>query len=83
MFFLPVQLKPSPLKPVLQVQMNEPAVFWQLALASHKGTEALHSSTSEINKVNFRLKNLSTLPKQMLYEGRFVRPEALFPNPVY
>ena len=45
---LPAQLKPFPVKPVLQVQLNEPAVFWQTALTSHTGTEALHSSMSEI-----------------------------------
>jgi len=45
--FLPEQLKPSPEKPVLQTQLNEPMVLIHLALTSQTGTEASHSSASE------------------------------------
>ena len=51
-YALPAQLKPFPVKPVWHVQLNEPAVFWQTALTSHTGTEALHSSMSEIKYRN-------------------------------
>ena len=47
-FSLPVQLNPFPVKPVLQIQTNEPTVLQQMALTSQTGTEALHSSASEI-----------------------------------
>ena len=45
--FLPEQLNPSPEKPVLQAQINEPMVLTHLALTSQTGTEALHSSASK------------------------------------
>ena len=44
---LPWQVFPSPLYPALQVQIYDPRVLEQLALLSHTGEEALHSSTSE------------------------------------
>lgn len=45
--FLPEQLNPSPEKPVLQAQINEPMMLIHSALMSQTGTEALHSSTSK------------------------------------
>ena len=47
---LPRQLKPFPVKPVLQVHLKDANVFWQMALTSQTGTKALHSSASE--KIN-------------------------------
>lgn len=44
---LPEHLSPSPEKPVLQTQVNEPMVLIHLALTSQTGTEALHSSMSK------------------------------------
>ena len=44
---LPEHLSPSPEKPVLQTQVNEPMVLIHLALTSQTGTEALHSSASK------------------------------------
>ena len=44
---LPEHLSPSPKKPVLQTQVNEPMVLIHLALTSQTGTEALHSSMSK------------------------------------
>ena len=41
---LPVQDNPSPVNPALHVQVKEPMVFWQMALASQG--EERHSSTS-------------------------------------
>jgi len=45
---LPEQLNPSPEKPVLQAQINEPMVLIHLALTSQTGTEILHSSASKL-----------------------------------
>ena len=44
---LPWHVFPSPVYPDLQVQIYDPRVLEQLALLSHTGEEALHSSTSE------------------------------------
>lgn len=44
---LPEHLSPSPEKPVLQTQVNEPMVLIHLASTSQTGTEALHSSMSK------------------------------------
>ena len=49
--FLPEQVNPSPEKPVLQAQINEPMVLIQLALTSQTGTEALHSSASKKERI--------------------------------
>ena len=49
-FLLPPQVFPSPLYPALQVQIYDPRVLEQLALTSHTGGEALHSSMSKKNK---------------------------------
>ena len=43
---LPEHLSPSPEKPVLQTQVNEPMVLIHLALRSHIRALALHSSMS-------------------------------------
>ena len=52
-FILPVQDCPSPVNPALHVQVKEPIVFWQTALASQG--EERHSLTSshrkEIHKI--------------------------------
>ena len=45
-FIIPWQVFPSPVYPVLQVQIYDPRVLEQLALMSHTGEEALHSSMS-------------------------------------
>ena len=45
---LPEHLNPSPEKPVLQAQINEPMVLIHLALTSQTGTEILHSSASKL-----------------------------------
>ena len=44
---LPWHVFPSPVYPALQVQIYDPRELEQLALLSHTGEEALHSSTSE------------------------------------
>lgn len=43
---LPEQSNPSPLYPDLQVQLNDPTVFWQFALAWQPPLLELHSSIS-------------------------------------
>ena len=47
---LPLQVVPFPVKPGLQVQLKEPAVFAQSALRSHSASDAVHSSISVKNK---------------------------------
>ena len=44
--FLPRQIVPFPVKPSLQTQLYEPAVFTQSALTSHPELPATHSSLS-------------------------------------
>ena len=44
---LPWHVFPSPVYPDLHVQIYDPRVLEHLALLSHTGEEALHSSTSE------------------------------------
>lgn len=46
----PVQVSPSPVYPVLQEQLKDPTVFPHIAFASHRLTEKLHSSASEMNQ---------------------------------
>ena len=48
---LPWQVFPSPVYPALQVQMYDPRVLEQLALMSHTGVEAPHSSMSRITNI--------------------------------
>ena len=50
-FILPWQVSPSPVYPALQVQMYDPRVLEQLALMSHTGEEALHSSMSKTTNI--------------------------------
>jgi len=47
---LPVQVTPSPVKPVLQVQVKEASVFVQRALLSQLCELSVHSSTSAYSK---------------------------------
>ena len=47
---LPVQDNPSPVNPALQVQVKEPMVFWQMALAS-QGEERHSSISVKIQKI--------------------------------
>ena len=49
-FSLPMQVLPSPEKPLKQEQQYEPWVLMQLALKSHNCSEAVHSSTSGTNR---------------------------------
>ena len=41
--FLPSQVRPFPVYPVLHVQVYEPAVFWQTALTSQSFKSEIHS----------------------------------------
>ena len=45
--YVPEQVDPFPVYPVLQVQLYPPCVFVQLALSSHAFKPSLHSSVSE------------------------------------
>ena len=45
---LPEQVNPFPVNPALQVQLKEPTVFWQTALALHG--EFMHSLISDDEK---------------------------------
>jgi len=47
-----MQFNPSPLYPVLQMQLNEPTVFWQLASPWQPPLPILHSSISNQKKHN-------------------------------
>ena len=49
-FLLPWQVFLSPVYPAPQVQIYDPRVLEQLALMSHTGGEALHSSMSRKKK---------------------------------
>ena len=49
-FSLPMQVLPSPEKPLKQEQQYEPWVLMQLALKSHNCPGAVHSSTSGTNR---------------------------------
>ena len=60
---LPWHVFPSPVYPDLQVQIYDPRVLEQLALLSHTGEEALHSSTSEKN---------NTYPETAIWEDQKV-----------
>ena len=59
-FFLPLQVCPSPEKPALQEQRYDPRVFLQSAFTSQTLTEALHSSES-VNEYPNRLERQYTL----------------------
>ena len=50
-FILPWQVFPSPVYPALQVQIYDPRVLEQLALMSHTGEEAPHSSMSRTTSI--------------------------------
>ena len=50
-FIIPWQVFPSPVYPVLQVQIYDPRVLEQFALMSHTGREALHSSMSRTTNI--------------------------------
>ena len=54
---LPWQVFPSPAYPALQVQMYDPRVLEQLALMSHTGEEAPHSSMSRTTNILIDGKN--------------------------
>ena len=64
-FLLPWQVFPSPVYPVLQVQIYDPRVLEQLAFKSHTGEEALHSSKSTTANILIDEKNI---------EGHLLRP---------
>ena len=44
---LPVHVKPSPVNPVLQLQMNDPSVSVQFAFVWH-GADTVHSFMSKM-----------------------------------
>ena len=50
-FIIPWQVFPSPVYPALQVQIYDPRVLEQLALMSHTGVEAPHSSMSRTTNI--------------------------------
>ena len=50
-FILPWHIFPSPVYPDLQVQIYDPRVLEQLALMSHTGEEAPHSSMSRTTNI--------------------------------
>ena len=50
-FIIPWQVFPSPVYPALQVQIYDPLVLEQLALMSHTGVEAPHSSMSRTTNI--------------------------------
>ena len=56
-FILPWQVFPSPVYPALQVQIYDPRVLEQLALMSHTGVEAPHSSMSRTTNILIDEKN--------------------------
>ena len=56
-FIIPWQVFPSPVYPALQVQIYDPRVLEQLALMSHTGVEALHSSVSRTTSILIHEKN--------------------------
>ena len=64
-FIIPWQVFPSPVYPALQVQIYDPRVLEQLALMSHTGVEAPHSSMSRTTNILIDEKNI---------EGHLLRP---------
>ena len=50
LFISPVQLRPSPVYPALQVQLYEPRMLTQSALAWHLRVAEVHSLTSDKKK---------------------------------
>ena len=56
-FIIPWQVFPSPVYPALQVQRYDPRVLEQLALMSHTGVEAPHSSMSRTTSILIDEKN--------------------------
>jgi len=59
LFISPVQLRPSPVYPALQVQLYEPWMLTQSALAWHLCVAEVHSLTSDIKK-NMSFSHMST-----------------------
>ena len=64
-FILPWQVFPSPVYPVLQVQIYDPRVLEQFALMSHTGEEAPHSSMSRTANI---------LIDEKIIDGHLLRP---------
>ena len=59
-FISPVQLRPSPVYPALQVQLYEPWVLTQSAFAWHLCVAEVHSLTSDIKKQKNKQTNKQT-----------------------
>ena len=81
-FIIPWQFFPSPVYPALQVQRYDPRVLEQLALMSHTGVEAPHSSMSRTTSILIDkkklLKGIHSGPNMWRWEYSFLPDISLF-----